>query len=293
MKKIVLNGLVVILGFTSLSAENYSCNQIVSMTDSEVKNYINQLKQSLDVKDIHQDKIKNESIYINDIYKITSQKNRCLLLRVATKKPVEDIERVKALVKLSKDKRLVSNEKNIYNNALKVSSQRFSAYSRASLISQEACSYPLLYLSAEKIANDKVLIYEKRLLKNEIKTFSKDVSLATISKVFGSNRKIKNKYLNYLNTKGMSFPLLKNPHDIYQSNFNSNNEKQILLNSFTVKLTKNMKAVHYRTASSCTLFIGNEVTYDGENHNEIFFLYNKTRYRVSKNTWHNSIKERD
>jgi len=292
MKKIVLNGLVVILGFTSLSAENYSCNQIVSMTDSEVKNYINQLKQSLDVKDIHQDKIKNERIYINDIYKTTSQKNRCLLLRVATKKPVEDIERVKALVQLSKDKRLISNEKNIYNHALKVSRQSFSAYSRASLISQEACYYPLLYLSAEKIANGKVLVYEKRLLKNEIKTFSKDVSLGAISKVFGSNREIKNKYLSYLNTKGMSFPLLKNPHDIYYPNFNSKNEKQILLNSTTCELIKDMKVVHFKTALTSTLFIGTKVIYDGENHNEIFFLYNKTRYRVSKNTWHNSIKER-
>jgi len=105
MKKIVLGSLVV-LGLTSLSAQKFSCSQIVSMNETEIKSYLNQLKNSLDVKSIHQDNVKNESVYIDKIYKMTAQKNRCMLLREATKKSVSDIKRVKALALLSKDKRL-------------------------------------------------------------------------------------------------------------------------------------------------------------------------------------------
>ena len=289
MKKIVLGSLVV-LGLTSLSAQKFSCSQIVSMNETEIKSYLNQLKNSLDVKSIHQDNVKNESVYIDRIYRITAQKNRCMLLREASKKSLSDIKRVKALALLSKDKRLTLNEKNIYNDALAKSRQHASSYSNASLVSQKVCSYPLLYLSAEKTANGSLFVYEKRLVGNKIKTFSKDMALNNLVLECGSNRKVKNNYLRHLNKKGLGLPLLKNPHDVYHPGFDKKSEREALLEEFSYTVIQKFTAVAYIKGGNVSFTKRMNLDFQGYDGNEAFFKYRGIQYRAKKYTWDKSTK---
>ena len=289
MKKTVLGSLVV-LGLTSLSAQELSCSQIVSMNETEIKSYVNQLKNTLDVKSIDKDNIKNESVYIDKVYKITAQKNRCLLLREASKKLVSDIKRVKALALLSKDKRLTYDEKNIYNNALAKSRQHASSYSNASLVSQEVCSYPLLYLSAEKTANGTLFVYEKRLVGNDIKTFSKDMALNNFALACGLNRATKNNYLKHLNKKRLGLPLLKNPHDVYHPDFDKASEKEDLLEEFSYTVIKNFIARAYIKGTKFPCTKGMNVEFQGYNGNEAFFKYGGIQYRAGKYSWDKSTQ---
>ena len=293
MKKVVKSTVITAMIVSSLSAQELSCSDIVLMNEGQIHIYVEQLKNSLDVKRIAKDDIKKEGIYIDNIYKLTAQKNRCLLLREATVKSVNDIKRVKALTLLSKDSRLSLNEKALYNNALKRSLQYFSTFSSVSLVSQEGSHYPLLYLSADKVDSTSIFVYEKRLVGEKIKTFSHEVILSKQMPMYGSNqRETRNNYLNYLNTQGVDLNLIPANHDIYHQKLNrAKIEKVNLLSEFKYKVVKKFEAVQFVDGKTYTFDKRMELDFEKYNKgNEVFFQYLNTRYRVGRGSWNRSTK---
>jgi hypothetical protein len=292
MKKVVKSTVITAMIVSSLSAQELSCSDIVSMNEAQVHTYVEQLKNSLDVKNIAMDDIKNEGVYIDKIYKLTAQKNRCLLLREATVKSVENIKRVKALTLLSKDRRLSYNEKALYTNALKSNLQYFSVFSSVSLVSQESSHYPLLYLSADKVDSTTIFVYEKRLVGETLKTFSRKVKLSKQIPMYGSaKREIRNSYLSYLNRQGVQLSLIPAQHDIYNQKLNSAKiEKANLLSEFQYKVIEKFEAVHFINGKIYVLEKGTKVDFEGYNGNEAFFQYLNIRYRVGKRKWNRSTK---
>jgi len=150
-----------------------------------------------------------------------------------------------------------------------------------------------LYLSADKVNATSIFVYEKRLVGETIKTFSRKIKLSKQIPMYGSDkREIRNNYLSYLNKQGVQISLIPSQHDIYHQKLNRTKiEKENLLSEFQYKVIKKFEAIQFIDGK--TYSFDKEMKLDFEtynNGNEVFFKYENIRYRVGKKKWKHSTK---
>ena len=287
MKKIVLSGLI-IASITNLSAQGNSCVDILNMNNNDFSNYLIGLKKSLNIKHISKKDIQNEATYINDFHLSSTEINRCLRLREVKKSTnIEDRNRIKILAQLSKDRGLMGSDKAVYNEEVNKNKTYFNKYSNASLVNNSVCNKPLLYLEKQKVAGDKILIYEKRLDGGKIKTFHEKISVKSIKMLCGNSVTTKNNYL-----KKLHLPLIPTKVQVVSKKKSQKvvTTKESLLKEFTFVLLKNMIVVDYLTRENIEIQKDEIVDMYNKEAHEIFFKYQSKRYRVGKRTWNNSVQ---
>jgi hypothetical protein len=286
MKKIVLSGLI-IASITNLSAQGNSCVDILNMNNNEFSNYLIGLKKSLNIKHISKKDIQNEATYINDFHLSSTEINRCLRLREVKKSTnIEDRDRIKTLAQLSKDRGLMGSDKAVYNEEVNKNKTYFNKYSNASLVNNSVCNKPLLYLEKQKVAGDKILIYEKRLDGGKIKTFHKKISSKSIKMLCGNSVTTQNNYLSKL-----QLPLIHIPSKVLTSKKDDKKfNKEDLLKEFIFVVSKDMMVKEFVSAEESLFTKGYKLISYGKDSDEIFFKYDGKRYRVGKRVWKMSTK---
>lgn len=286
MKKIVFSSLL--LGTMGLFAQEVSCVEFASMSNSEANRYITQFKNEITLIGNDEDKDTKDIVrenYLKNNSKV-AHRHKCLLLREASKSPVTNLKRVKALSRLSKEQ-LSSSENKLYTQLVRENKQHLSRLKGASLVQSDLCVYPLLYLSSES-TNKGLLIYEKRLVGNKIKTFHAYINRKKVQLACGSHVDIGNRYLNYLNQQGAKLPLI--PADIYSNNFyHSNHLEEVQENSRTFKVNSDFKAVNFSTGHEKQIKQDMNLVYDKSTNSETFFFYNNIKYRAYKSVFNKSV----
>lgn len=288
MKKIVLSGLI-IASITNLSAQGNSCVDILNMNNNEFSNYLIGLKKSLNIKHISKKDIQNEATYINDFHLSSTEINRCLRLREVKKSTnIEDRDRIKTLAQLSKDRGLMGSDKAVYNEEVNKNKTYFNKYSNASLVNNSVCNKPLLYLEKQKVAGDKILIYEKRLDGGKIKTFHKKISSKSIKMLCGNSVTTQNNYLSKL-----QLPLIPIKANVPNKKVNINKrleKENFLREEFTFILSKDIIAVNYKNGKNVPFLKDDIVDFYNKDSDEIFFKYQDELYRIGKRVWKMSTK---
>jgi hypothetical protein len=311
MKKIFIN--LTILSIIQLSAQEVSCIEFVSMSDNDANRYLSQFKKNIEI--ISNDTIKGRKKYLDKNYQKTSHLYKCILLRKAKHSNIEDFKRVKSLAELNK-KRLTIEEKRLYDELVSENKSHFSSISRASLVSNNVCNYPLIYLSYQ-LTDKGLLIYEKRVVNNKIKTFNRYVNPRNSKMQCGDTIGTQNNYLRYLNRNGASIPLIvrknnlnKTP-DIYnmlQKKQQQHKKKEVyrlpkqqekeidMDNMFKKKFItiKQFKARNFSTGKIKIFKKGTEVLSEGDmaENNDPLIIYKGVTYRVTPHTWKKYFKEK-
>lgn len=297
MKKRLIG--TILIGAMQLYAQDISCVQFANMSEVEANGYISKIKQDFEV--ISDDSKESQKNYIKRNYLKTKHQYRCVLLRNAKQSNIDDFKRVKALAQLSKDK-LNSSENTLYSSLLRANQNYFAGISQASLVKSDICNYPLVYLSSQ-LTNKGTLVYEKRLVGNKIKTFSKYINPKSVQMQCGTIVNTENEYLKYLNKKGAKLPLIKieqKRNDIYSPNFNHQREEKLsepmtedYQSDFIV--IKKFRAVNFQTGAKRYFKKGTIVSFEDleANNGDKLFKYKGKTYRVAPYTWEKSVEERD
>jgi len=296
MKKRLIG--TILIGAMQLYAQDISCVQFANMSEVEANGYMSKFKQNFEV--ISDDSKESQKKYIKRNYLKTKHQYRCVLLRNAKQSNIDDFKRVKALAQLSKDK-LNSSENTLYSSLIRANQNYFAGISQASLVKSDICNYPLVYLSSQ-LTNKGTLVYEKRLVGNKIKTFSRYINPKSVQMQCVTSINTQNEYLKYLNRKGAKLHLIKteqNTNDIYSPNFNYQREEK-----FSESMTdyqsdfiviKKFRAVNFQTGVKSYFKIGTIISFDGSKapNGDKLFKYENIKYRVAQYTWEKSVEERD
>ena len=290
MKKIILT-----LGFIgSLYANNsLSCE---SISEQELHKKLLEYKKSMNmnkfqnpenINDINREEMRQHVKQVSFEGKALKQ---CQLILDIRKYAVTDGRRYKALLSLNYNS-LSRAEKRLYDTILKESKSYFSNYSRASVVSKNMGSYPLVYLTMSKST-----IYEFREINHKIKRYRTSTNMVNIPFKVG-DMQTKQAFISYLNSNHHSnfvLPRVKNNIDVLQGkaknniqNFDDRPTPFKILKEDLIDIKSFLK--HDKSILITTIPKGAQIKYLYHFKKEsVVILYNNRKWTISEKQWNDS-----
>lgn len=295
MRKIILTlGLMgSIYANNSLSCENMSEEEFYQKLLEYKKSInMNRFKNPENINDINREEMSQYSKHIS--YKGKTLK-QCRLILDIRKYTVNDGRRYKALLSLDYNFLTIA-EKRLYDKILEESKLYFSNYSKASVVSKDIISYPLVYLTMSK-SN----IYEFREINHKIKRYKVVTDMVNIPFKVG-DMQTKQAFISYLNHNHNSnfiLPKVKNNINKLQDKLRRNSQKLSSLPSnisrFKV-LKKDLKNInsfkkYNGKVIKTTILKGDRIKYLGnrKDSSDFIILYGNKEWIISEKQWNDSI----
>lgn len=281
MKNLITNLLFFSLSTTAIAAD-ISCIYFVHLNDAKAQGIINSAAKGIVIPSLG-----NKTP--EDLAKAKQQLSvsnlpKCIFLRNARHLQENDLQRIEALKELSK-LQLTSEEKSLYQQSIDENEAWFSIYSNASLATEDACRYPLLYLSLQKnTTQGSPLIYEQRLVSGKVKTFSRYLKGRKDTFKCGTANAQQNYAEEFLNKK------LKPP----VTNTRPPSNPVYLGNSSKPPASpadKYFRAKNFKTAKWEDIPVSAHFSDTTKKDDEVFFKYKDTKYRIGISDWNKYVAQ--